>query len=247
MSVMKGEHQNYSDGPLIDGFSSIVSAANELKSPLSLIRQLSLLLESEDVSVGERKKMLRQISLTSERVLRLTSDLTRSINLTDAMFKLEPINPRQLCEDIICELEPLFAANNRELKLISSKHPLLVVANRDLLRRIILNFSDNALHYTEDNKVIEIKIGSCNSGRTIRLSVRDHGPAISPDIFKKLNTQSRVSRFKNINARPRSSGLGLFVAGQFAEAMNGKLGVKKHRDGSTFFIDLHTSHQLSLL
>lgn len=246
MSAVKGEHQDYANGPLADGLPSIVSAANELKSPLSLIRQLSLMIGSDDLSIGERKEMVNQISLTSERALRLTSDLTRSMRLSGAMFKLEPVNPHQLCEDIICELGPLFSAHGRSLKLSSRRHSLLTVANRDLLRRIIMNFSDNALHYTEENSNVEIQIGSRNRGQVIRLSVRDYGPAISADIFKKINSNSSKT-FMNIDARPRSSGLGLYMAGQFADAMNGKLGAKRHRDGSTFYIDLQASRQLSLL
>jgi len=50
-----------------------------------------------------------------------------------------------------------------------------------------------------------------------------------------------------IHARPQSSGLGLYIAGQFADAMNGRIGVTRHRDGATFYVDLQASKQLSLL
>jgi len=247
MGASKGEHDNSFSKPLLNGLPSFVVAAHELKSPLALVRQLSLMLESGDVSDADRRRMLRQISLTSERALRLTSDLTRAIRMPDALFKLEPINPQQLCEDVVRELTPLFAAHDRVVKLVSRRRSLLLVANRDLLRRILLNFSDNALHYAEDGAAVEIKINVYNNGQTIRLGVRDYGPALSSDLFKTLSTKLKDASMTPIHARPQSSGLGLYIVNQFADAMNGTIGVTRHRDGATFYVDLQTSNQLSLL
>lgn len=247
MGALKGENDRFLNGPLSDGVPSIVAAAHELKSPLALIRQLSLMLEGDDLDANEQKRMLRQISLTSERALRLTSDLTRSVRLSDALFTLEPINPQQLCEDIIHELAPFFTAHDKDVRLVERKHPLLLIANRDLLRRIILNFSDNALHYTGDNTTVEIKIVTINAGKTIRLGVRDYGPSLSTDDFKSINDKLKGASSTTIHARPQSSGLGVYIASQFADVMNGKIGIKRHHDGSTFYVDLQASQQLSLL
>jgi signal transduction histidine kinase len=247
MSATRGEHKHNSEGAMFGGLPSLVVAAHELKAPLALVRQLSLTLEDGNISIEEQKHMLRQISLTSERALRLTSDLTRSVRLPDALFTLEPINPQQLCEDIVRDLTPLFSAHDREVKLTSRRRSLLLVGNRDLLRRIIMNFSDNALNYAEGDARVEIKIDTRNAGQVIRLGVRDYGPAVSNDIFKSLRNKLLVSSASTIHARPQSSGLGLYIVGQFAEAMNGNIGVTRHRDGATFYVDLLASKQLSLL
>ena len=246
MSAVRGEHEQILTGSLKDGLPSLVAAAHELKSPLVLVRQLSLMLEDSSLSLEEQKRILRQISLTSERALRLTSDLTKSVRLSDAMFTLEPINPQQLCEDVVREIQPLFAAHDRSIKLIKRRQPLLLVANRDLLRRIIMNFSDNALHYTDGKTTVEIKIGVLNAGKTVRLSVRDFGPALPSNTLKVLEGKL-ISAPTTVHARPQSSGLGLYIASQFADAMNGRVGITRHRDGSTFYVDLQSSQQLSLL
>lgn len=246
MSATRGEHSQSFSGSLLNGLPSVIVAAHELKSPLALVRQLSLMLEDGNVSPEDQKRMLRQISLTSERALRLTSDLTRSVRLPDALFTLEPINPHQLCEDIVREITPLFKAHDRCVKLAPCRRSLLLVANRDLLRRIIMNFSDNALNYAEGTDTVEIQIKSMDSGQTIRLGVRDYGPALPSDLFKSFcNKLSAAST--PIHARPQSSGLGLYIVNQFADAMNGKIGVTRHRDGATFYVDLQSSRQLSLL
>ena len=48
-------------------------------------------------------------------------------------------------------------------------------------------------------------------------------------------------------SRPESSGLGLFIAQNFANKMGGKIGLVRHRNGNTFFVELNKSEQLSLI
>lgn len=229
------------------GFSvtPITAAAHELKSPLALVRQLALHLEQDNVTDAQRR-LLHQITLTSERALRLTTDLTKAARLEDAMFEVEPINPEQMCRDIVHELTPLFEAHGRKLDVGRRTHPLLLVANRDLLRRILLNFSDNALHYTEPGTVVRLQIQALRKSGVVRIGVRDFGPALSSDMWQTLR-QKLATAPQSVHARPQSSGLGLFLAGQFAEAMHGRIGMTRHKDGATFYVELQASQQLSLL
>jgi len=224
----------------------LIAAAHELKAPLALVRQLALRLEDGQLSDAERQRLLRQTILTSERALRLTSDLTRSARLDSALFNLEPINPEQLCRDIASELAPLFEAYGKQVQVKTRKHPLLLVANRDLLRRILLGFSDNALHYSTPGSAVSMQIQAFKKAGVIRIGVRDYGPALSSDMWQKLQKKLRTAP-QSIHARPESSGLGLYIASQFAEAMNGTIGAVRHKDGATFYVELQASSQLSLL
>lgn len=224
----------------------LIAAAHELKAPLALLRQISLRLEDDSLSTGERQRLLQQSILTSERALRLTGDLTKMSRLDSALFTLEPINPEQLCRDIAAELAPLFNAYGRHMAVGMRRHPLLLVANRDLLRRILLGFSDNALHYSQPGTAVELQIKAFKKAGTIRVGVRDYGPALSSDMWRKLQKKLATAP-QSIHARPESSGLGLYIASQFAEAMNGKIGAVRHKDGATFYVELQASSQLSLL
>lgn len=243
---MRGEKRE--DRLEIDGadLPLSIAAAHELKAPLALIRQLSLSLEAGDFSETEYRRVLRQVVLSAERGIRLTNDLTRSVSLQDSLFELGPVNPRELIEDVAHELMPLFRAKNREIRISGSSRPLLAIANRDLLRRIIINFSDNALYYTREDTPVEIRAGTLSHGEIVRLGVRDFGPAVPSDIWHRLRAGLGRSP-QAMSNRPGSSGLGLFVAGKFADAMQGRIGAIRHRDGATFYVDLMASRQLSLL
>jgi len=229
----------------IFAITPVTAAAHELKSPLSLLRQLALRLSTGDLT-SEQQRLVDQMTLTSERALRLTTDVTKAARLEDALFEVEPLNPEQICRDIVHELTPLFEAHGRQLAFTKRIHPLLLVANRDLLRRILTNFSDNALHYTEPGTVVHLQIQAFRKSGIVRIGVRDFGPALSTDMWQSLR-QKISSAPQSVHARPQSSGLGLYLAGQFAEAMNGKVGVTRHRDGATFYVELQASQQLSLL
>ena len=233
-------------GPLANDLSFVVTAAHELKAPLVLIRQLSLALETGEVTAVEQQRMLRQIALTSDRALRLTTDLTRSSRLEDSLFELEPLNPQQICEEVAHELTPLYTAKGRTIRVASRYRPILMVANRDLLRRILLNFADNALHYAADNAPVELRAATRSSGTKIRLGVRDYGPAVNRSLWRAIEDNLGTEK-QALHARPQSSGLGLYIAGQFAKAMQGQIGAIRHHDGATFYVDMTASTQMRLL
>ncbi len=223
----------------------LVVAAHELKSPLSLLRQLALSLEADDLSDLERQEIALHMRLVSERAMRLTSDLTKAQRLEDSLFDSQPVNPQQLCEEVAYELQPLYRACGRELIVARRTRPILAVGHRDLLRRILLNFADNALHYGETEAPVELSTHSMAGGDVVRIGVRDHGPALSIDAWQIL--KEKLFQPSPIAARPESSGLGLFIAREFAHAMNGSVGAIRHRDGASFYVDIQASRQLHLI
>ena len=225
--------------------SPTIVAAHELKAPLVLLRQLSLSLGSDGLSQAEREEIIDHMTLTSERAIRLTTDLTQSQKIQTSLFEFEPVNSQQICEEVVYELLPLYKAHGREIRVSRRRGSLLAVANKDLLRRVMLNFADNALHYGDENTPIELWTSSRDNGETIRLGVRDYGPAVPINTLEALS--ANLFRSQSLLARPSGSGLGLHIARQFAEAMNGTIGTLRHRDGATFYVDMQASRQLSLL
>jgi len=119
------------------------------------------------------------------------------------------------------------------------------VANRDLLRRILVGFADNALHYSDIDGVVELHAQLLRDKKLVRLGVRDYGPALSNKNWRQL--VRNLGATQPVQARPQSSGLGLYIAHQFAVSMNGRIGAVRHRDGASFYVELPISQQLTLL
>lgn len=226
------------------GLPSVLVAAHELKTPLALIRQMALLLDDDLTSEADKKRIQQRIIQTSEQALQLTVDLANSANLTPSLFPLEPVNPLALCQQIAAETRLSAALYGRKISWPQrGRNSRLILANRTLLGRILANFLNNALKYTEDGS--EIKVSVKAIGGAVRLSVRDFGPMMSLKEYRRLLDEMDVR--KTVRTRPESSGLGIYVASQFARAMNGQIGLIRHRDGLTFYVDMPISRQLSLL
>ena len=223
---------------------ALVAAAHELKSPLALVRQLSLALQTGGYSPKQIDALAERITLTSERALRLTNDLTRAARLEDSFFSLEPLNPHTMLEEVADELAPLYRAKGRAIIVSPRRYGLLAVANRDLLRRVLMNFADNALHYGDARQPVTLGVCARRKEGTIRLGVRDYGPAVPADIWRR---GVQLSTEHALPMRPESSGLGVSIARQFAEHMGGHVGVTRHRDGATFYVDIAASMQMRLL
>ena len=221
--------------------NGIIIAAHELKAPLSVLRQLALSLEVADES--ETTKIRTEMVSISDRAIRQVNDLTKISRLEDGLFEMEPVSVRAVCDDVLSELNYLFRLNNRDLKVRYSNSSRLVIANRDLLYSVIYNFCLNAIHYSSDESSSKIEILD-HDGR-VRVNVRDYGPALPTDVWREIK-RGWLKRPTSIAMRPGSSGLGLFIASKFSRYMNAEVGAIRHRDGTSFFVDLVVSNQASL-
>lgn len=244
-----GTVRGYESGGNLDGFSMdestfIGAAASELNAPLVLLRQLSLALADESLTTTERRRLTDQLALTSERALRLARHLGYHPD-AQPQLALEPVNAVTLCQEVVHELAPLFRAHGRAIALRPRTKVPLLIADRALLRRVLVSFGDNALHYGSDDKPIQLTIKA--SGRHVRVGVRDYGPSVPADIWQRLDGRVMRRAPMPVPRRPQTSGVGLVAARKLTELMGGVIGVTRHRDGATFYVDMHVSGQMSLL
>ena len=138
---------------------------------------------------------------------------------------------------------PLFQFEGRELVATYSNKSRLAAANRELLYSIIYNFCVNAVRYSDQASSSQLSVSDRQN--CIRVSVRDFGPALPTKIWRDLQTGQLIQPTA-ITMRPGSSGLGLYISSQFARHLHAKLGAVRHRDGTSFYIDLPISKQAAL-
>ncbi len=240
---MEGEGYR-SQLPALDDLPGVIAAAHELKSPLVLMRQLSL--ELGETSDKQRAhKINQQLQLTLDNTLRLVEQLSLAPRLGEGLFETEPVETQAVCRSLISSLEPLAEARTADLSFRAPRRPLVVLANRDLLPALLTNLCDNEINYSPI--CIRFELKEAQVGNRIVLSVHDDGPQISRRAFDEL--RRRLGRSAQpLGERPLSSGLGLWIAARYAEAMSGRLTLTRHRvKGLTFSVDLPKSEQLSLL
>ncbi|MBQ3261217.1 HAMP domain-containing histidine kinase [Candidatus Saccharibacteria bacterium] len=221
--------------------NGIFVVAHELKAPLALMRQLALSLDPQNPS--ETRDYQDKLISVSERALRQVSDLAKVARLEDALFEMEPVAVRGVCDEVAEELKYLFRFQQKSLKISYRNKQKLAVANRDLLRSIVYNFCVNALKYSDQNQASTLTVR--DKKQRIRLEVRDFGPALPIDIYRKI-TNGSLNAPVDISFRPDSSGLGLFIATKFAKYLHAHVGAVRHHDGTSFFVELPVSNQGTL-
>lgn len=223
---------------------SLAVAAHELKNPITLMRQLSLMLGDETLSAGDRVRYQQQLVAIADGALRLTTDLTQVAHVQPELFLVEPVNPLAVCRVVAAEMRAIEQLQGRRvLWPRTARQTTLAMANRQLLKRVITNFVDNALRYTDERVPVSVTVQRRTD--TVRLRVRDYGPRMNMREYRRLLDE--MEQAKTVKTRPDSSGLGIFIASEFARAMRGTIGMIRHRDGVTFYVELPVSGQMRLL
>ena len=228
------------NGGMDEEVNGILVAAHELKAPLAVLRQLALSFDEMDAK-GEHIRS--EMVSVSERAIKQVNDLAKIKRLEDGLFEMEPVPVRMVCDAVTRELEYLFNHNKRELFIKYSNRSQLVVANKDLLYSVVYNFLLNAMHYSGEGTRAELVVKDYYD--KVRIMVRDYGPALPMDVWREMK-RGWVAKPTSIAMRPGSSGLGLFIASRVSRYMNAAVGAVRHRDGTSFYVELPQSRQASL-
>lgn len=226
----------------VDG---ILVAAHELKEPLVDLRQLALSFDRLDAG-GEQIR--NEMVSVSERAIRQVNDLLKLRRLEGGMFTMEPVAVRAVCDEVTEELMGLFGYNRRDLKVKYSKRAGLVVANRELFKSVVWNFLVDGMRYGGEacgSEGVRSELFAGDYRDKVRVVVRDYGPALPTEVWREMQ-KGFVDQPTSIAMRPGSSGLGLYIASRFSRYMGAKVGAVRHRDGTSFFVELNKSKQASL-
>ena len=228
------------NGGMDEEVSNILVAAEELKRPLTTLRQMALSFDGLDVKNEElRGKMV----LVSDRAIRQVNDLMKIGKLENRLFEMEPVAVRGVCDEVTRELTNLFQFNRRDLFIRYSNRARLAWANYELLKSVVYNFLLNAVYYTGDGVRSELVVKDFHD--KVRVGVRDFGPALPMDVWREMK-RGWVEKPTSIAMRPGSSGLGLYIASRFSRYMGASVGAVRHRDGTSFYVELPMSRQARL-
>ena len=139
---------------------------------------------------------------------------------------------KRFIEECISPLEAL--AQKKEITLIAEigAEDAEITADRNELRRVIMNLCGNALNHTPSGGKIEVC--AKNQHGDLIFNVKDNGIGIPKQDLGKL-----FKRFSQGTSQKRSAGtgLGLYLSRQIVEAHGGKIWAQSEvSKGSDFFV-----------
>ncbi len=222
-----------------DTFVSV--ASHELRTPLTSIIGYTELLLQKNPPEDTRIRWLNAIFESSQRVSGIVDDLLNVSRIQSGRvnMKTEPTKLMDVLKDIL-------AAGTQS----SDKHQFITQIESDLpdvlvdrykFAQVMGNLLSNAVKFSPAGGRITIAARYDSQRRRVVVSITDEGIGIGPEDKDHLfKTFHRIQRTETLGIR--GSGLGLYIAKEWTEAMGGKIWLESVLNkGSTFFVAVPTA------
>jgi len=205
----------------------VANLVHELKTPITSLRLAAESLLG-DPSPKDRHRF-------AERVVKEADLLTKII---DNLRQLGEIEARSMAvEATDFDLAELVRESVSRLGIdrpVNTDIPaaLTITTDRPKLVQALDNLLDNAAKFSPPGTAIDVHAEI--AGDEVRVSVRDHGPGISPEHWSRV-----FERFYKVDrARPREAGgfgLGLAITKHLVQVLGGRIWTETAHDGGQVF------------
>ena len=210
---------------------SVANISHQLKTPLtSAVILTDNLLESPEMGPEVRTKFLREISRQLVGMKWLVVTMLKLSRLDAGVVELqkEKVSLKKIAEEAMQNLEMM--AQWKEIRFETKLSEIVVIGDEKWLSEALQNIVKNAIEHSPQGGVIEM--ATLENEVYSEISVLDHGEGISDLDQKHLFERFyRASKVENENV-----GIGLALAKEIVEKMNGSVTVRSDANGTCFMI-----------
>lgn len=198
----------------------LANASHELKTPLAMLRLFfdemtqcrTLTEEAQQQINGQHDVVLRM-----ERLVKTLLEL--SVLELNGGLELEEFDLTELCRSVLEDFSPLIA--DRRLSLsVALPAALPMKADKDKIRRLLINLFDNAVKYTISPGEIQLEL--IGEQHAVRLSLSNTHPRIPPEELTKV-FQQFYRQEKSRSLKHGGSGLGLAISKEIVRLHGGQI------------------------
>jgi PAS domain S-box-containing protein len=223
-----------------DDFVSV--ASHELRTPITAIKAYSQLLANtyKDSNDEFLKNALAKLEIQANKMTNMVTDFLKLTKIEAGKLQLnkEEFFITDLIKEIACEIQLVSASHKI---IVENCDPVKVMADRERLAQVLVNFLNNAVKYSPgaEDIIVRCKTGKDSAGKDcITVSVTDKGVGIKPEEHQKIF--ERFYRAQSNSNIPFSGfGIGLYISAQIIRRHEGQVGVQSQEgQGSTFYFTL---------
>jgi len=214
---------------------------HELRSPLGGMRwSLEMLMSGDAGQLPEvAQDMVNQIHQNNQKLIDLVNDLLDVWRLDQKSVTVRPesLDLATAIDLSLGEIKLEAAAKNIDIRTSVKEGSLpKTMVDPRLFGKIIHNLLSNAIKYSPASGTVDIRGGSADGYVTV--SIVDHGMGIPKADQNRIFSKFFRARNAILN-EVAGTGLGLFIARSYAEALGGEICFESEENkGSTFFIKL---------
>jgi signal transduction histidine kinase len=210
----------------------IAFLVHDLKNPVHAI-QLHGELIARDTHASERSRSsAASIRSDTAALLRMIMNLLDLSKADEGRLvpARQPIELRELAAEV--QIEMATRARTAEIDLIVDMSPRTVHGDPDLLRRVLENLVDNAIHHAPEGTAVRVTATDLGAGLVIR--VADAGPGVPEPLRERV-----FDRFVQGEAASRAGrGLGLAFCKLAVVAHGGAIWIEDAAPGAVFCVRL---------
>ena len=214
--------------------SSLISTvSHELRTPLTMIQGFSELILTRRPPPGKAEEALRHINSSAQRLARLIDDLLAVSRIESGRTDVRRgrIDLQVVFDEIAAEFR-----EQRPIETGLDPQLTLLLADPDMLVRILTNLVSNAVKYSPPGS--PVRLTARREGRNAEISVTDSGVGMSEAergrLFERFFRADREEVQK-----AGGTGLGLYIAKSLVEMQGGRIWVETELGrGSTFTFSL---------
>ncbi|MDE2181758.1 MAG: stimulus-sensing domain-containing protein [Alphaproteobacteria bacterium] len=219
----------------IDAIESFAAdVAHELKNPLTSLKS-AVEMFSRAADDEARLRLMNIVRADVKRIDRLITDISDASRL-DAELSREtrsPVDLTRLLETVVEIYGFMELPKKIELKLDLQLPPDAAVMGRDeRLGQVIRNLIDNALSFSPEGGTVTV--AARTEDGFAHVTVEDQGPGIPPDNLETIFERFYTERPQE-HGFGKNSGLGLSIARQITEGMNGRIWAENRSEGGARF------------
>ena len=211
-----------------------ISAAHELKTPLTILRgEIELALRSK-FTPDEYREILKSNLDETLRLIHIVEKLFFISKTDHSLIKInkEKTELNKFVSSLIESMQKIADEKNIKLKCFSVQK-IFAEIDTGLMSQVIYNLIENAIKFSDVDATVEIRIGLTKSNKVF-ISFSNKGESIPSDLHKKI-----FERFFRIeSSRNRitgGAGLGLSVVKSIVDMHGGEIEVLSTIDGLTTF------------
>ena len=221
----------------------IAAVSHEIRTPMNAILGFTQLLGYDHNLTSTQKANLVKVRKAGDHLLSIVNDVLdlSRIEAGKVALSMEPV----AVNDVLRECRNLTHAQAAERGMQvhleeDDAADYCVRADRIRLRQVLLNLVSNAVKYNRPEGCVWLTCTPGAAGR-IRISVRDNGPGIAP--AKQAELFQPFNRLGAELGEIEGTGIGLTIAKQMVELMQGEIGMTSTPgQGCTFWVELAQDH-----
>lgn len=219
----------------------VSAVSHELKTPLTSIRMYGELLLQGWASEEKKREYYGFIHDESERLSRLIGNVLQLARMERNELELR-LETRSVGNLIDLARSKLSAQVERagfalHIEIDPKNEALQVRVDADAWLQILINLVDNALKFSRHAARRQVDLSVLRQADHVCLRVRDYGPGIPRDQLQKIfRLFYRIG--SELTRETVGTGIGLALARQLAQAMEGALEVRNREPGAEFELRL---------